>query len=105
MFSMEDIKKSIEQNKNIIQKVEMENKELEEEKIYRLHGIKIGNVVKDDRGTGVVYELHERYCKASIIKNNGEIGTKTLHMYYGDCEKLYDTYEEFKSTVDELVRG
>lgn len=104
-FTIEQIGWRLNQNKKKIQELEKANKELEEEKIYRKYGIKSGNVVKDDRGAGVVYELQEKYCKASVIKKDGEVGTKVLHMWYKECEKLYDSYEEFKSTVDELVRG
>lgn len=104
-FTIEQIDWCLSENKKKIQELEKANKELEEEKIYRLHGIKIGNILKDSRGTGVVCELQEKYCKASVIKKDGEVGTKVLHMWYEDCEKLYDSYEEFKSTVDELARG
>ncbi len=104
-FTIEQIDWFYCKNKKKIQELEKVNKELEEEKIYRKCGIKVGNVVKDDRGTGVVYELKEKYCKASVIKKDGEVGTKVLHMWYGNCEKLYDSYEEFRNTVDELARG
>lgn len=104
-FTIEQIDWCLNENKKKIQELEKANKELEEEKIYRKCGIKSGNVVKDDRGTGVVCDLQEKYCKALTIRKDGSIGTKILHMYYGECEKLYDSYEEFKSTVNELVRG
>lgn len=111
-LTTEEIKQCIKDNEADIRGYEQRIRNCEEfikeykaELIYRECGIKIGNVVADDRGTGVVYELQEKYCKASVVKKDGEVGTKILHMYYGNCEKLYDSYEEFKSTVDELARG
>lgn len=84
-------------SKLTVEEIKEAIKEYKNELAYRKSGFRLGNVVKDSRGMGVIYEFDEIYCKASVIKNNGEIGTKTLHMYYGYCEKLYDSYEEFKS--------
>ena len=81
--------------------------ELKEEQIYRKYGIRKGYVIKDTKTNemGIVIRVYDWRLTMKLIKKNGNIGKINRNVRFEDIKKLYDSYEEFTSMVDQLCES
>jgi hypothetical protein len=110
----EEITQSIEEQNNDIQRYTKRTldaneyiQELKEEQIYRKYGIRKGNVIQDTETTqiGIVSKIYDWRLTMTLIKKDGSIGKANRNLKFEDAKKLYDSYDEFTNTVDQLCES
>jgi len=87
--------------KNILENEEKLN-QLREEKIYRKHGVRTGNVIQVGNKIGVIFEVLSWRMAIKFIKKNGEIGKNITYANYNEVEKLYGNYEGYQKALNKL---